>query len=1007
MQSHEFSQMLSDAIYLIKACEGKTIAIIQDELGYAMGRNGKSVIEYWRKGHLPPTIADQEQLARLLITRTQGRLNQMWLQSFLVSAAHPDPERLCRELFDGVETAVSTPERPIRVKDTPDYYHQPVPQQRLPRAERFTGRIEDLSWLMQALQPEAQVSLIGPGGMGKTALAAEALAELDAQGSLTQRFPDGVIVYSFYSQPDQSLARIHLVRSFNEYADDFSADAVRRLLAQKQALLVFDGAEEAESLDALLDLRGRCATLMTSRRRSDARGVQYQVHPLSVRNAVVLLQNWPGVTITETDATTICKQVGLLPLAVQLTARYLAQTGETAQEYLAWLQTTPIKALSHGRHRQESVGVLLQHSITQLSVNAQTVLGLIGLLGAAPFPATLLIDSLQVAPRITRTALGQLVNYGLLRRDVDFYQVNHVLVYSYAQQHLLPGPAAQATVANVVLQQVKLLDLSRSPRLVLPWLPHLRYCAHQEQRRHTELGAHLCEILGQSLYWLGNYEDAQQYHRWALSIREHLLGITHPQVANSLNHLGETLREMGEYQAALSYLEQAVTIREGALGDNHPETASSLNSLGTLLRIMGEYEKAQSCHERALVINKTVLGENHRETARNLNNLGVLLSRVGKYTNARSCYEQALIINKAVLGENHRETASSLNNLGMVLLATGEYERAQSYLEQALVINRAVLGESHPETAHNLNNLGIVLDRIGAYERAEACYKRALSISKEVLGLKHPGTVKISNNLGWLLQEIGNYTGAQLYYEQSLAIVRGIGDVNHESSLLNNLGLLAAQLGDYETATNYYQQSLILSRKMGRRESESYTLNNLGTTLHALGNYQEAEQMLQQALQLKREIASPWSVAYTLVKLGHLRFDQEDWEMAAAYYEEGAAILRMQEFMPILVECVVGQAAVAQVQGDEVQALTLLDEMWPQIQAGFTSSGDRDLFRVVWLCVRILTAQHDVRAQSLLVDGYQALQARAAKISDETRRRLFLEDTAVHQKLIKLYTALG
>ena len=49
------------------------------------------------------------------------------------------------------------------------------------------------------------------------------------------------------------------------------ADGARRALADRRALLFLDGTETADDLRAVLDLRGGCGVLVTSRRRADAR----------------------------------------------------------------------------------------------------------------------------------------------------------------------------------------------------------------------------------------------------------------------------------------------------------------------------------------------------------------------------------------------------------------------------------------------------------------------------------------------------------------------------------------------------------------------------------------------------------------------------------------------------------------------------------------------------------------------------------------------------------------
>ena len=58
-------------------------------------------------------------------------------------------------------------------------------------------------WLLAELQPGRRVTLCGPGGMGKTALASEAIWRLAPGDVPPERFPDGVLWHSFYGQPQR------------------------------------------------------------------------------------------------------------------------------------------------------------------------------------------------------------------------------------------------------------------------------------------------------------------------------------------------------------------------------------------------------------------------------------------------------------------------------------------------------------------------------------------------------------------------------------------------------------------------------------------------------------------------------------------------------------------------------------------------------------------------------------------------------------------------------------
>ena len=86
------------------------------------------------------------------------------------------------------------------------------------------------------------VTLCGPGGIGKSALAAEAVW----QPEVATRFPDGLIFHSFYNQPQAALAQESIARAFGQEPKPTPRDAARRVLAGKHALLLLDGAEDAD-----------------------------------------------------------------------------------------------------------------------------------------------------------------------------------------------------------------------------------------------------------------------------------------------------------------------------------------------------------------------------------------------------------------------------------------------------------------------------------------------------------------------------------------------------------------------------------------------------------------------------------------------------------------------------------------------------------------------------------------------------------------------------------------
>ena len=114
------------------------------------------------------------------------------------------------------------------------------------RADHFTGRQDELDQLVPTLQPGQVITLCGPGGVGKTALAAEAVWPLAPGDTPPERFPDGVIFHTFYNQPQVAVALEHIARTLGEEPRPDALEAARRALASRTLLLVLDGAENAD-----------------------------------------------------------------------------------------------------------------------------------------------------------------------------------------------------------------------------------------------------------------------------------------------------------------------------------------------------------------------------------------------------------------------------------------------------------------------------------------------------------------------------------------------------------------------------------------------------------------------------------------------------------------------------------------------------------------------------------------------------------------------------------------
>src|SRR6266700_4180395 len=210
-----------------------------------------------------------------------------------------------------------------------------------PRAQSFVGRDEDLSWLLQQLVGEAHVTLAicGPGGMGKTALVAEAMTRLVAQEDWSVRFPDGIFYHSFYAYPSLAIAFEELARIFEEEPDGDPYRAALRALSRRRALLIFDGVEVLADVFPLRELGGKNVVLLLSRRQSDAPDRTHccTLDLLSQEQGIRLLQNLASSRAADRQCVErLVQHIGGYPLALHIIGSYLSSRQEEVSDYLKW-----------------------------------------------------------------------------------------------------------------------------------------------------------------------------------------------------------------------------------------------------------------------------------------------------------------------------------------------------------------------------------------------------------------------------------------------------------------------------------------------------------------------------------------------------------------------------------------------------------------------------------------------------------------------------------------------
>jgi tetratricopeptide (TPR) repeat protein/predicted Ser/Thr protein kinase len=206
----------------------------------------------------------------------------------------------------------------------------------------------------------------------------------------------------------------------------------------------------------------------------------------------------------------------------------------------------------------------------------------------------------------------------------------------------------------------------------------------------------------------GDNENAGEYHRRALEIREAQLGADHPEVAISLTNISNALRAQGLHQQSEEMARKALAIFEAQLGADHPYTAASHNNIGNSLLEQGRhiawdnperakpyFEQAEEHYRKAVAIREANFGSEHPSVALNLHNLGEAQRSLGHHADARKTLERSLEIKRQHMAEDHPSIVLTSTALGRVLLELGEGPAALALLE--ITAERRKQQESSPD----------------------------------------------------------------------------------------------------------------------------------------------------------------------------------------------------------------------------------------------------------------------------------------------------------------------
>jgi len=620
------------------------------------------------------------------------------------------------------------------------------------------GRDGDLASLRALLRERRLVTLVGPGGCGKSRLALQAAADA------LPNHADGVWLVELAPLPEGAACEDAVLATLGlrESAAGSKLEPIREHLRARALLLVLDNCEHVLSSAAEIarTVLGACAdvrVIATSRAPLDVHGEQiFQVPCLALprdatpdaarrSDAVALFADRArlrdaafGLGEGTVDAiATICRKLDGLPLAIELAA---AQAGTYAVDEIARLLDRSLALVTQAPRpnaaRQKTLEASFEWSHGLLASDEQRVLQRLALFaGGCRIDSVDGPDAMAGMPAAAAGIVAALCAKSLVVRDErDGFSRFRLLetTRTFAQDKLAAsgdGPAARAAFAAHFDAMATRAAQAWGTPAQASWLArlaeehdNLRAClAWCAEVGETSRGASICR--GLMRFWIlrGHFSEGR---RLAAAILARMGGEATADRASTAHVAGSLAYYQSDFAAARAAFEEALRLRE-VLGDDAGALATS-NNLGNVAIEQGDYAVARRMHARCLALARE--REDRPSVANALLNLGVVAEKDRDLVRAQELYAEALALRQG-LGDRWG-MAAALNNLGNVAFERGDLDRSRALHEDGLALRREV-GDRRGEALALGNLAGIAFEQ-GSPGGAHAMHLAALRLATDV-----------------------------------------------------------------------------------------------------------------------------------------------------------------------------------------------------------------------------------------------------------------------------------
>ncbi|HQY93809.1 BTAD domain-containing putative transcriptional regulator [Caldilinea sp.] len=369
----------------------------------------------------------------------------------------------------------------------------------------------------------------------------------------------------------------------------------------------------------------------------------------------------------------------------------------------------------------------------------------------------------------------------------------------------------------------------------------------------------------------------------------------------------------------------------------------------------------------------------------------------GQFARTQELSQQALALATAL--DSKAEIISIHLNQAKAFELVADYAQGIALAEQMLALAQAEGLELQAGICMEL--IGYNAYRLGDYERAHEMYHRLLAFHEWTGRLELPTRLAISI-LGSMAIDQGRYEAGLIYCQRFLASSQATGDHINIAQAYNYLARAWNHLGDFNQAVALADQSILRLDLLGDMWIKGAALLNKSFAHRQLGELAEALIAVTDAVALVRIHGSPTTLADALAQLAAtqmaLAARTQEWTQAAANFHEAATRLRASNELIKACEAEIGLAELAYRRDALPDALSQITPIVPHLPTTNAEGWDEPI-RAYVVCIRILQAVDEPAAEKLLAQALTLLNGLAQNITDESYRHTFLHAVPAHRSL--------